>query len=95
MKKAIDETERRRGIQMEYNKEHNIVPTTINKAVRDVIEATIVAEEDVEYDDNFTKDEIESMIIGLEDAMMIAAEELDFEKAADIRDKIIELRKKL
>lgn len=95
MKKAIDETERRRSIQMAYNEKHGIVPTTINKSVRDVIEATIVAEEDVEYDDNFTKDEIESMIIGLEDAMMIAAEELDFEKAADIRDKIIELRKKL
>ncbi|MGO1469624.1 MAG: excinuclease ABC subunit UvrB [Tissierella sp.] len=95
MQKAISETERRRSIQNEYNEKHNITPTTINKAVRDVIEATIVAEENVQYDDSFSKDEIESMIIGLEDAMMKSAEELDFEKAAEIRDKMIELKKML
>ncbi|OLS03045.1 excinuclease ABC subunit UvrB [Tissierella creatinophila] len=95
MQKAISETERRREIQNEYNKEHNITPTTINKAIRDVIEATIVAEEKIEYNDSFSKDEIESMIIGLEGAMMKAAEELDFEKAAEIRDKMIELKKML
>ena len=95
MQKAISETERRRIIQNKYNEEHNITPTTINKAIRDVIEATIVAEEKVEYDASFSKDEIESMIIGLEGAMMKAAEELDFEKAAEIRDKMIELKKML
>ncbi len=95
MEKTISETNRRRKIQIEYNEKHNIVPTTINKAVREVIEATIVAEEKVKYDDSFSKDEIESMVIGLEGAMMIAAEELDFEKAAEIRDKMIELKKML
>lgn len=95
MQKAISETERRREIQNQYNKKHNITPTTINKAIRDVIEATIVAEEKIEYNDSFSKDEIESMIIGLEGAMMKAAEELDFEKAAEIRDKMIELKKML
>lgn len=95
MEKTISETERRRKIQEDYNQKHNITPTTINKAIRDVIEATIVAEEKVEYDSSFSKDEIESMVIGLEGAMMKAAEELDFEKAAEIRDKMIELKKML
>ncbi len=95
MEKTISETERRRSIQEAYNDKHNVIPTTINKAIRDVIEATIVAEEKVEYDSSFSKDEIESMVIGLEGAMMKAAEELDFEKAAEIRDKMIELKKML
>ena len=95
MERAISETERRRTIQNAYNEEHDITPTTINKAIRDVIEATIVAEQNVEYNDSFSKDEIESMVIGLEGAMMKAAEELDFEKAAEIRDKMIELKKML
>lgn len=95
MEKTISETERRRKIQEAYNDKHKITPTTINKAIRDVIEATIVAEEKIEYDSSFSKDEIESMVIGLEGAMMKAAEELDFEKAAEIRDKMIELKKML
>lgn len=95
MDRAIKETNRRRKIQSEYNKKHNITPKTINKAVREIIEATIVAEEEAEYEDSFTDDEIESMIIGLEEAMIKAAEELDFEKAAELRDKIIRLKKML
>ena len=95
MERTISETDRRRAIQKEYNEKHGITPTTINKAIRNIIEATIVAEEDVKYDESFSKDEIESMIIGLEGAMMKAAEELDFEKAAEIRDKMIELKKML
>ncbi|NLV88151.1 MAG: excinuclease ABC subunit UvrB [Tissierellia bacterium] len=96
MERAINETNRRRKIQDEYNKKHNITPKTIKKGIREIIEATIVAEEEVEYkDDAFTKEEIEGMILGLETAMLKAAEELNFEKAAELRDKIIELRKKL
>ncbi|HLR21134.1 MAG TPA: excinuclease ABC subunit UvrB [Tissierellaceae bacterium] len=95
MDRAISETNRRRQIQDEYNKEHNITPTTINKAVREIIEATVVAEEEAEYEESFTDDEVESMIIGLEEAMLKAAEELDFEKAAELRDKVIRLKKML
>ncbi|MBC8589716.1 excinuclease ABC subunit UvrB [Wansuia hejianensis] len=95
MEKAISETNRRRQIQDEYNKSHGITPKTISKGVRDIIEATIVAEEEVKYEDSFTNDEIESMIIGLEGAMLKAAEELDFEKATELRDKLFELKKML
>lgn len=95
MEKAIYETNRRRKIQAEYNKKHNITPKTIKKGVRDIIEATIVAEEEVEYKDSFTREEIEEIIGSLETEMLKAAEELNFEKAAELRDKIIELKKKL
>ncbi len=95
MERAIYETNRRREIQNEYNEAHGIIPKTITKGVRDIIEATIVAENEVKYEDTFTNDEIESMIIGLEGAMLKAAEELDFEKAAELRDKIIDLKKML
>ncbi|NLK43824.1 MAG: excinuclease ABC subunit UvrB [Tissierellia bacterium] len=96
MEKAIYETNRRRKIQDEYNKQHNITPKTIKKGIREIIEATIVAEEEADYKGHvFTKEEIETMILGLETAMLKAAEELNFEKAAELRDKIIELRKKL
>lgn len=95
MKTTIDETNRRREIQNQYNIDNNITPKSINKEVRNIIEATMVAEESSEYKEEFSKDEIESMIIGLEGAMMIAAEELDFERAAELRDQIINLKKKL
>lgn len=95
MKKAIDETNRRRKIQDEYNKQNNIVPKSIIKGVRDIIEATIVAEEDYSYEENLTNEELEAMIFELEKAMLKAAEELEFEKAAEIRDKMIELKKKV
>src|SRR5699024_5636007 len=88
MDKAMKETNRRREIQNKYNKDHGITPKTISKSVRNIIEATIVAEEEVKYEESFSNDEIESMIIGLEGAMMKAAEELDFEKAAELRDKV-------
>lgn len=93
MQRAIDETNRRREIQDNFNKEHGITPKSVSKGIRDIIEATIVAEEEVKFEDSFSRDEIESMIIGLEEAMLKAAEELNFEKAAELRDKIIELKK--
>lgn len=95
MGKAIDETNRRREIQDQYNKEHNIIPRSIIKGVREIIEATMVAENEAVYEDTFTKEDIRTMIDGLESAMLQAAEELNFEKAAELRDKMIELKRKL
>lgn len=99
MKETIDETNRRRKIQDAYNKEHGIVPKSIIKDIRDVLNTTLAAESDVSYkeedfEDEFTKDEIQSMIDALKPQMYEAAEALDFEKAAEIRDKIKELKEK-
>jgi len=94
MKKAIDETNRRREIQSRYNKEHNITPKTIVKSVRDVIEATIALEDEEEYKvDSLNMEDLDSMIESLKEEMLKAAEELNFEKAAELRDKMIELKK--
>ncbi|HSH36117.1 excinuclease ABC subunit UvrB [Schnuerera sp.] len=94
MNKTIKETNRRREIQDKYNKEHNITPKSIIKGVRDVIEATIALEEEEEYVvDTFTGEELEVMIENLREAMLKAAEELNFEKAAELRDKMIQLKK--
>lgn len=95
MDRAISETNRRRIIQDEYNKEHNITPKSIVKGVRKIIEATLVAEDQPTYDENLTAEEIDGIITGLEAAMLKAAEALEFEKAAEIRDKIISLKKSL
>ena len=100
MQVTIDETSRRRKIQEEYNGEHGITPKTIVKSVREVINTAIAAEESIDFKDikdeenEFTKDEINEMIDALKPEMYRAAEELDFEKAAEIRDKIKDLREK-
>lgn len=100
MRITIDETSRRRKIQEEYNEEHGITPKTIVKSVREVINTAIAAEESIDFKDikdeenEFTKDEINEMIDALKPEMYRAAEELDFEKAAEIRDKIKNLREK-
>ena len=92
MEKAIKETNRRREIQEKYNKEHNIIPKTINKAIRESIRATYqVAEDDAEY--KIEKGEtVEETINRLTQEMIKFADELDFENAAKIRDKIKELK---
>lgn len=95
MERAISETNRRRQIQHEYNIENNITPRSIVKGVRKIIEATLVAEDQPVYEGELGREEIEGIISGLEAAMLKAAEALEFEKAADIRDKIIELRKSI
>lgn len=95
MGKAISETNRRREIQEKYNVENNIEPKTITKSVRDIIEATLVAEEVEGYEGDFSREEIENIVIGLESTMLEAAEKLDFERAAEIRDKIIQLKKRI
>ena len=92
MEKAIKETNRRREIQEKYNKEHNIIPKTINKAIRESIRATYqVAEDDADY--KIEKGEtVEETINRLTQEMIKFADELDFENAAKIRDKIKELK---
>ena len=90
MDKAISETNRRREKQEEYNKLHNITPQTIKKSVREVIKATIVEDLHDKYD--IDKDEsIEDIISKLTDEMLKYAQEMEFEKAAELRDKIKEL----
>jgi len=99
MKRAIDETNRRRKIQREYNLKHGIQPKGITKGIRDIIEATKVADESVKYKMEKPKAqmsaaEIRKLIVELEKEMRMAAENLQFERAAELRDKIIELKKK-
>ena len=92
MEKAISETNRRRKIQEEYNKEHNITPKTINKSVRDSIQVTNVEDIEVEYKLEKNED-IKDVIAKLTDEMLKYAADMEFEKAAEIRDKIKELEK--
>jgi len=92
MEKAISETNRRREIQERYNKVHGITPQTIQKSIRDTIKATIVDELEDKFD--ISKDEsIEDIISKLTDEMLAYASKMEFEKAAEIRDKIKELEK--
>lgn len=98
MKQAIDETNRRRAIQMKYNEEHGIVPKTIIKPVRDMI-SVVKADKEAEKSDSFADlnfDELtvkqkKQMITNLKEQMQEAAKRLDFESAANLRDAIIEL----
>lgn len=97
MQFAIDETYRRREKQIAYNEEHGITPQTIKKEVRDVIKATNVAEEEVNYDtgkkpSEMTKKERQELIDNMETEMKQAARDLDFERAAELRDVLLELK---
>ena len=98
MKNAMDETERRRVIQQAYNKEHGITPQTIRKEVRDLIRITSSAEEEIEItSDTMSKlkpAERRELLETMELEMRQAAKELDFEKAASLRDVMLELRAK-
>ena len=94
MEKAITETNRRRKIQSEYNKAHNITPMTIKKSVRDTIKATIVEDISAEYEIKQDED-VKDIINRLTDEMLNHATNMEFEKAAEIRDKIKELEKLL
>lgn len=93
MKKAIDETERRRKIQTEFNKKHGITPTTIKKNIAEIIQVTKSTNEIEEVKEEFSQEQIENIIINLETEMYKAAEELDFEKAAQIRDQIAKMKR--
>ena len=96
MRRAIDETERRRAIQMQYNEEHGITPQTIKKAVRDLISISkkVAAEElRMEKDpESMSKQELEKLIQDISKQMRKAAAELNFEAATELRDKMIELK---
>lgn len=97
MESAIAETKRRREIQMLYNEEHDITPTTIKKKVRDAIEATVVADEETIYGIKETDniEEIKENIAALQAEMMEAAQNLQFERAAELRDKIKQLEERI
>ena len=92
MEKAISETNRRRKIQEQYNKEHNITPKTITKSVRNSIQVTNVEDIEVEYKLEKNED-IKDVITKLTDEMLKYAADMEFEKAAELRDKIKELEK--
>ena len=99
MRKAVDETNRRRSIQMKYNEEHGITPQTIKKAVRDLISISkVIAKEEVQFEkdpESMNRKELEKLIADIQKKMQRAAADLNFEAAAELRDKMIELKKKL
>ena len=99
MKKATQETERRRNIQEAYNKEHGITPTTIKKAVRDLITVSkAVAETEVKLKkdpESMSRKELMKLIAQVEKQMRAAAADLNFEQAAELRDKMLELKRNL
>lgn len=100
MARAISETNRRRKLQMEYNRRHGITPETVKKAVRDVIQATRVAEKREEYLPDkavgeLSGKELERWIKKVEKDMQAAARELAFERAAELRDLLFELKKQV
>ena len=100
MQIAIDETNRRRAIQIKYNEEHGITPTTIKKAVRDVIRisnvdtssSSLKTDKDAE---SMSREEMEKEVVKLERKMKRAAADLNFEEAVELRDRMIELKKAL
>ncbi|AGK98371.1 excinuclease ABC subunit UvrB [Clostridium pasteurianum] len=100
MDKAISETNRRRTIQIQYNKDNGIIPTTVKKAIRDILEISKVAEEKAEYNSleeavSANNDNIEKLINKYEDEMKQAAKDLQFERAGELRDIVFGLKKKL
>ena len=96
MKAAIDETNRRRNIQQKYNEEHGITPQTIKKAVRDLISISkAIAKEEVRFEkdpESMNRKELEKLIADVQKKMQKAAADLNFEAAAELRDKMIELK---
>ena len=100
MNKAISETNRRRRIQVDYNTQHGITPVSITKGVRDVIETMKVAEDSVKYSikenlDEMDRQTLETLVQRIEKEMKEAARELQFERAAELRDKLVELKRRL
>ncbi|WP_277934599.1 excinuclease ABC subunit UvrB [Parablautia intestinalis] len=99
MAAAIEETNRRRRIQQKYNDEHGITPTTIRKAVRDLISISrVIAKEELQFakdPESMDRRELEKLTAEVEKQMKKAAADLNFEAAAELRDKMVELKKKL
>lgn len=90
MQKAIDETTRRRKIQIQYNEDNGMIPISINKPIFDIIEVTKVSEEGAEYVDDYIS--AEEIVKALEKEMKEAAKNLEFEKAGSLRDKILKIK---
>ena len=99
MQIALDETNRRREIQMKYNEEHGITPQTIRKAVRELISISkVIAKEELQFEkdpESMSRKELEKLITEIQKKMQRAAADLNFEAAAELRDKMIELKEKL
>ena len=99
MRIAIEETQRRREIQEEYNKEHGITPQTIKKAVRDLISISKeIAKEEKKLEkdpESMSREELEKLIGEVQKQMKKAAADLNFEAAAELRDRMVELKKVL
>ena len=99
MRIAIDETNRRRKIQMQYNEEHGITPQTIKKAVRELISISkVIAKEELRFEkdpESMSRQELEKLIADVQKKMQKAAADLNFEAAAELRDKMLELKKNL
>ena len=97
MKAAISETNRRREIQQKYNEEHGITPQTIKKAVRDLISISkVIAKEEVRFEkdpESMNRKELEKLIKDVEKQMKKAAADLNFEAAAELRDRMVDLKK--
>ncbi|WP_010234861.1 excinuclease ABC subunit UvrB [Clostridium arbusti] len=100
MDRAISETNRRRVIQIQYNKDNGIIPTTVKKDIREILEISKVSEEKAEYDSledalKANNENIEELINKYENEMKQAAKDLHFERAAELRDKVLGLKKRL
>ena len=99
MRVALDETSRRREIQMKYNEEHHITPQTIKKSVRDLIAISkVIAKEELRFEkdpESMSRKELEKLIADVQKKMQKAAADLNFEAAAELRDKMIELKQSL
>ena len=99
MRAALEETNRRREIQIKYNEEHGITPQTIKKAVRDLISISkVIAKEELRFEkdpESMNRKELEKLIADIQKKMQRAAADLNFEAAAELRDKMIELKKRL
>lgn len=99
MRVALDETDRRRKIQQKYNEDHHITPQTIKKAVRDLISVSkVIAKEELQFEkdpESMNRKELEKLIAKVEKQMKQAAIDLNFEVAAQMRDKMVELKTKL
>ena len=103
IKEALDETDRRRAVQLAYNEEHGIVPESIAKGVSDIAEMLALEAPTVPTRrrrggtkvEGMSRDELEKLVVTLEEEMYVAAEELRFEYAAKLRDEIKELRREL
>jgi excinuclease ABC subunit B len=101
MRRAIDETERRRGLQVDFNREHGINPQTVRKRVSDIMDMVLLPDENAPYKvrrrerEEMPADEIEQLVMGLEDEMRLAAEDLRYEYAARLRDEVNDLKKRL